>query len=108
MIFGFFPGEPVSLYSDVFQDRVKKAHGYPYVVTIGYTNDHEGYLLTLEDWLAGGYEPEINVWGPIQGEYILEQVVSLVGELGKTSPTIDSEVEDNLYDIDDDDDGDDD
>lgn len=98
VIFGLFPGEPVSLYSDVFQDRVQKTHGYPYVVTIGYTNDHEGYLLTLEDWLAGGYEPEINVWGPIQGEYILEQVVDLVGELGKSTPTLASAVDDNVYD----------
>lgn len=90
VVFGIFPGEPVSLYSDVFRDEVGKVHGYKYVVTIGYSQDHEGYLLTLEDWLAGGYEPEINVWGPIQGEYVLEQVVDLVGQFGINNPNIPS------------------
>ena len=28
--------------------------------------------MTIEDWLAGGYEPGINIWGPLQAEYLLE------------------------------------
>lgn len=36
----------------------------------GYTQDYFGYLLTPEDWLAGGYEISINLWGPFWGEHI--------------------------------------
>ena len=30
------------------------------------------YLLIPEDWLVGGYEIFLNVWGPLQGEHIME------------------------------------
>jgi len=88
VVMGFFPGEPVSLYSDVFRKELEEVNGYHYGVTIGYAQDHEGYLLTLEDWLAGGYEPQINQWGPIQGEFILEQLVELAGQFGTNDPTV--------------------
>jgi neutral ceramidase len=29
-------------------------------------------VLTTEDWLRGGYEPSINIWGPIEGEQTVE------------------------------------
>lgn len=80
-VMGFFPGEPVSLFSDTFRDEVRRYWGYEHSICVGYAQDHEGYLLTVEDWLAGGYEPSINQWGPLQGEYVLEQAVALVGSL---------------------------
>jgi neutral ceramidase len=88
LVVGFFPGEPLSLYSDTFRKELKDLYGYQNTVTVGYSQDHEGYLLTLEDWLAGGYEPEINQWGPIQGEYILEQMVELAGQFGIDNPNV--------------------
>ena len=32
--------------------------------------------MTIEDWLAGGYEPGINIWGPLKG-YLLEATLPL-------------------------------
>lgn len=97
VIFGVFPGEPVSLFSDIFRKELKDVYGYQNTVTIGYSQDHEGYLLTLEDWLAGGYEPEINVWGPIQGEYILEQAVDLAGRFDSATKSGPFAAPDNEY-----------
>lgn len=98
VVFGVFPGEPVSLFSDIFRKELRDVYGYQNTVTIGYSQDHEGYLLTLEDWLAGGYEPEINVWGPIQGEYILEQAVDLAGRFDSSVKQGPYGAPDNVYD----------
>jgi len=40
--------------------------------------DHEGYLLTVDDWLLAGYESAITWWGPLQGEYLLEQMLDVL------------------------------
>jgi neutral ceramidase len=32
-------------------------------------------MLTAEDWLSGGYECSTNIWGPREGEQILEQLL---------------------------------
>lgn len=72
---GFFPGEPTALFGEQFRRTgLDVADARPWIV--GYAQDHEGYLLIPEDWLMGGYEPNINLWGPLQGEYLMEQVVA--------------------------------
>jgi len=40
------------------------------VLIWGFTQDYFGYLLTPEDWLAGGYEISINLWGPFWGNHV--------------------------------------
>ncbi|MDE0882858.1 MAG: hypothetical protein OSB21_09700 [Myxococcota bacterium] len=72
----FLPGETTTLYT-LRAKRYLKDLGYDGAMLIGYAMDHEGYLLTIEDWLIGGYEPSINVWGPLQGEYLLEGAMQL-------------------------------
>jgi neutral ceramidase len=47
-------------------------------IIVGYAQDHGGYLLRPEDWLQGGYEPTISFWGPLEGEYVAEQVAVLM------------------------------
>ncbi len=64
------PGEPVTLLADKL--RAASPLGAEKTAVVGYAQSHMGYLLTPEDWLAGGYEPSINVWGPLEGERILE------------------------------------
>lgn len=75
-LFVTVPGEPVTL----FADRVRE--GSPiepdHTILIGFAQDHGGYIMTAEDWLQRGYEPSINVWGPLEGEYIAEQLVDLM------------------------------
>lgn len=85
-VMGFFPGEGLTLFSDTFRHEVEEYYGYEHSISVSYAQDHEGYLLTVEDWLAGGYEPSINQWGPLQGEYILEQAVALVDVLDGAPP----------------------
>lgn len=74
---GFFPGEPTTLFSLDFRKRLAEEVGFEHAIVVGYAQDEEGYLLTTDDWLRGGYEPGINVWGPIQGEYLIERALDL-------------------------------
>jgi neutral ceramidase len=70
------PGEPVTLLAD----KLRSLSPYPIERTavVGYAQSHVGYLLTPEDWLSGGYEPSINVWGPLEGEHIVESAAALL------------------------------
>ena len=72
----FLPGETTTLLNWVGDHRLEGL-GFDLPWVVGYAQDHEGYLLTVEDWLSGGYEPSINVWGPLQGEYLMEQALKL-------------------------------
>lgn len=72
---GFFPGEVTSTYSEQFRRRAATELGFGHAMAVAYAQDHEGYLLIPEDWLQGGYEIDINVWGPLQGEHIMEQLL---------------------------------
>lgn len=74
----FAPGEPTTLWTQFLRARAAEEAGVPEVVVLGYAMDHEGYLLTTEDWLLAGYEPSITIWGPLQGEYLLERFVDLL------------------------------
>ncbi|MFK7927332.1 MAG: hypothetical protein AB8H79_04040 [Myxococcota bacterium] len=77
---GFFPGEPTAVYGEQFRRRASESLGTERAWLIGYAQDHEGYLLVPEDWLLGGYEPNINQWGPLQGEYLMERMLNRAAE----------------------------
>jgi neutral ceramidase len=81
---GFFPGEATTLFADQYRRRAKEELGFTHTMTVAYAQDHEGYLLIPEDWLLGGYEPNINIWGPLQGEYLIENSLAMVAEHLKT------------------------
>jgi neutral ceramidase len=81
---GFFPGETTAMYTEQFRRRAKAELGYQHSMAVGYAQDHEGYLLIPEDWLQGGYEADINIWGPLQGEHIMEQLLVMAGEVLST------------------------
>lgn len=70
--FGFFPGETTQMFTEQYTRRAEEEIGVSQVFLTGYSQDHEGYLMIPEDWLMGGYEPNINIWGPLQGEHIME------------------------------------
>lgn len=74
-LMGFFPGETTAFFSEQFRRRAAAEAGFAHSMVVGYSQDHEGYLLLPEDWLLGGYEANINLWGPLQGEYLLEGVL---------------------------------
>ncbi len=75
VVLGFIPGEPCTLLGRMFQKRMADEQGVTTAIPIGYALDHEGYVMTTDDWLRGGYEAQINIWGPLEGEYILERLL---------------------------------
>lgn len=77
---GFLPGETTSMYAEQFRRRALDELGIEHALPVGYAQDHEGYLLIPEDWLLGGYEPNITFWGPLGAEHIMEGLLTLVDE----------------------------
>ncbi len=69
------PGEPLN----ILADHVRATSPFPadHTIVVGYSQGHIGYLLTPEDWLRAGYEPSINMWGPLEGEYIADNAVAV-------------------------------
>ncbi len=80
VLWAFFPGETTAMYTEQFRRRAQAELGFDHAIPVGYAQDHEGYLLIPEDWLKGGYEPNINIWGPLQGEHIMEGLLTMVDE----------------------------
>jgi len=77
VLMGFLPGEPTAYYTEQFRREIGLQTTFSRALMVGYAQDHEGYLLLPEDWLTGGYEPSINVMGPLQAEHILEGVLDI-------------------------------
>ena len=78
VVLAFAPGEVTTLWAQGLRHRSATEMAVPRTVVIGYSMDHEGYLLTVEDWLLAGYEPAITWWGPLQGEHLLERALDVV------------------------------
>jgi neutral ceramidase len=81
LLVGAFPAEPASMFSEQWRRRAKAELGAEMPMVIGYAMDHEGYFLIPEDWLAGGYEPNINIWGPLQAEHVMEGVLTMARDV---------------------------
>lgn len=75
--FSALPGEPLTLSADRIRELTSAQVPEDHHVVLGYAQDHQGYILTAEDWLSGGYEPSITFWGPLDGEQILERTADL-------------------------------
>lgn len=72
-LIGTLPGEPVTLLVDHLRERLSPVAPERTII-VGYAQDHGGYLMRPEDWMLGGYEPTITFWGPLEGEYVAEQL----------------------------------
>lgn len=74
-LIGTMPGEVTVPLADRIRDHSPLAADK--TIVIGYAQGHIGYALTAEDWLSGGYEPSINIFGPLEAEYITERLYEL-------------------------------
>ncbi|MCE9575923.1 MAG: neutral/alkaline non-lysosomal ceramidase N-terminal domain-containing protein, partial [Deltaproteobacteria bacterium] len=74
-VIGTLPGEVSVLLADLARTNspVDAAH----TIVVGYAQGHVGYMLRPEDWVLGGYEPSVTFWGPLEAEYIEEQLAKL-------------------------------
>jgi hypothetical protein len=43
------------------------------VAFFGYTQDYNGYSILEDDWWQGGYEAGGSIWGPRQGEFLVDR-----------------------------------
>ncbi len=87
------PGEPTTLIADrmrMLAQRTDAGLTDDRYLILGYTQDNNGYLLTAEDWVSNGYEPNITFWGPLDGEMIVENAVALL-------PAVLSDERENTY-----------
>jgi len=75
-VIGTLPGEVTVMLADLIRDGSPVAPDK--TIILGYAQGQTGYLLTPEDWLSAGYEASINLWGPLEGEYLAEQLVALM------------------------------
>jgi hypothetical protein len=75
-VLGTLPGEVSTLIADLV--REKSPVGADKTIVVGYSQGHVGYLLRPEDWVLGGYEPSVTFWGPLEAEYLAEQLLALV------------------------------
>ena len=108
VVLGTMPGELSVLLADYL--RGGSPTGADKTIVVGYSQGHVGYMLRPEDWVLGGYEPSVTFWGPLEAEYIAEQLLKLMpvamaptrsdGTTGGTTRVATATITDNL-DIDD-------
>lgn len=77
LAFVTFPGEPGTLLAEELLRRLRERHGQPNVMFLGYTQDYTGYSILEDDWWQGGYEAGGALWGPRQGEYLVDAAESV-------------------------------
>ncbi len=73
-------GEPSAQYGEYVISELKKK-GMKDVLTVGYSMDHHLYVLLRDEWLLGGYESTMSIWGFKNGEYIGSQSIELASQL---------------------------
>jgi len=86
LILTTMPGEPSSelglrVGELVEEDALRAGLNEPRSFNIGYAQDHHFYLLRSEDWLRGGYETQMGLWGWREGEHLIEQASALSAHL---------------------------
>lgn len=80
LLMGFWPGETTAMFTEQWRRRVAAETPFNQPLSIGYAQDHEGYMLIPEDWLLGEYEADITFWGPLVSEYLMEQAIETTNE----------------------------
>jgi len=72
-----YPGEAGTLLAEgLIQDLQARYDDVVDVMFLGYTQDYLGYGIEEEDWWSGGYEASGALWGPRQGEYLMERIAA--------------------------------
>ncbi len=97
LLWTFWPGEVTNYFNEMVRRRAEAELGFVSTIVTGVSQDHEGYLLLTEDWLEGGYEPNINLWGPLQADWIMDQAMLMNQAL--TTPEIELQNPDGIWDF---------
>ena len=90
LLLATLPGEPTSPLVDKVMQDIQTATGLTDVFTIGYSQDHQFYLLLEEDWMKGSYESSMDVWGFKVGEYLAAQALEVATQLKDGAAPVDN------------------
>lgn len=88
LLFFSLPGEPGTGLSRKMQQALAGL-GAEKTLTVGYSQDHFGYLLEADDWLRGGYEPTVSAYGWKFGPYLLNELETFAATLDAEQPLAD-------------------
>lgn len=72
------PGEPIT---DLGSDLRGRVSGVDDVWIFGLVNAHMGYIVTKAEYLQGGYESGANLFGPTEGERLVDIAAALAAAL---------------------------
>jgi len=94
------PGEPAASVIHYLREELatRTYQGEPVTgMAFGYSQDHLLYLTHPDDWLQGGYETEMSLWGPLFAKYIVDrQVETIDGLLAGVHAPVWTEESENL------------
>jgi hypothetical protein len=62
---------------EIQDDALTLGQGAVRVLNVGYSMTHHLYILLEDDWYAGGYESQQNIWGPKFGDYVVAEARKL-------------------------------
>ncbi|MBL8911876.1 MAG: hypothetical protein JNM17_14380, partial [Archangium sp.] len=86
VLLGTLPGEPTTAEGEKVKAAGARVAGVTNVLTVGYAQDHFGYLLEEKDYLRLGYEPYVSPLGWRFGDFIEGRLEEAFGQLGTESP----------------------
>ncbi len=77
------PGEPSSRLGFDLAEAISTRYGLSMdnIAVWGYAQDHQLYLTPQDDWLQGGYNPSMSIWGFRFGDFIGRQAEEAMGAL---------------------------
>jgi hypothetical protein len=80
------PGEPTTALGARAKEAALLGKGVAHAVVLGYSQDHQAYLLEEQDFMRGGYEGLGSPWGWKFGPYLIAQTEALVLGLDAEQP----------------------
>ncbi|MBW1810714.1 MAG: hypothetical protein JRJ87_21155 [Deltaproteobacteria bacterium] len=83
------PGEPLSQYGRDLTNELKTA-GFTDATVFGYSQDHHLYIMHEDNWMQGGYEPSMGIWGWREGDYFYEKTAAMIEQFGSSGGFVDN------------------
>ena len=73
------PGEPLMEMARHIREQLRSQSGGKIKdhALVGFSMDHQLYVMLPDNWLRGGYEPSMSIWGPKGGAYIAAESIKL-------------------------------
>ncbi len=75
-------GEPLSKFGRDLHQELLDA-GFTGGHVLGYSQDHHLYVMHADNWLQGGYEPSMGIWGWAEGDYFFSVTTKAIERFGQ-------------------------